>query len=64
MKKTRKPLSLNRETLRTLAGTELTGAAGGMSDRSYTCPSRACGSVTATRCTSCPSCGDCGLEPL
>ena len=55
-------LSLTRQTVRTLASAELAPVAGGMIDRTYTCPSRGCGSVTNTQCTSCPSCGDCGLE--
>ncbi len=35
MKKTTKPLSLNRETLRTLAGVDLERAVGGMMDITY-----------------------------
>ncbi len=62
MKKTTKPLSLNRETLRTLAGVDLERAVGGMTNISYTCASRRCNSVNNTACTSCPSQGDCGLE--
>jgi hypothetical protein len=63
MKKTNKPLTLSRETVRTLRAELLPHAHGAMQDQSTaclttTCPTTAC---SGSGCTYCRSCGDCGL---
>ena len=68
MKRTKKPLALSRETVRTLASDALASVHGAMMNITYGCPTHGCQTtlcVSAANpnsgCTSCPSCGDCGL---